>query len=378
MSSDEDTRPTHNEPTFNYSDDGGELSDLEDEQYSDGGHNDDGRGHLGNVHDDLPPEPVAASIHKLPSFKKRDRNISAEESVRLEQVRKELRDQKAHIVENDEPEEIDPQQALRDEIDQHFARALASGKKKRKKVDEDDLERSMDEELANMRDAMKSAAEYDAVSNGQRKPAVAKLKMLSQVTSMLTNKHLQDSILDNQLLDSIRLWLEPLPDRSLPSLDIQTEMLDILEKLPIGSDHLRESGVGKIVYFYTKSPRVEMRIRRKADQLVAKWSRLVIKRSENYRERRHELREYTQDDRQKYRPDPVEEEGDEKRLHVRIPQAVAADYDIAPQSTVRVDKVKSRPDNSSFRRLKNTMRAIKTGPKRSTPKVSIEGKNLGT
>ncbi|KAI9018612.1 hypothetical protein CLU79DRAFT_805146 [Phycomyces nitens] len=378
MSSDEDTRPTHNEPTFNYSDDGGELSDLEDEQYSDGGHIDNGRGHLGNVHDDLPPEPVATSIHKLPSFKKRDRNISAEESVRLEQVRKELRDQKAHIVENDEPEDIDPQQALRDEIDQHFARALASGKKKRKKVDEDDLERSMDEELANMRDAMKSAAEYDAVSNGQRKPAVAKLKMLSQVTNMLTNKHLQDSILDNQLLDSIRLWLEPLPDRSLPSLDIQTEMLDILEKLPIGSDHLRESGVGKIVYFYTKSPRVEMRIRRKADQLVAKWSRLVIKRSENYRERRHELREYTQDDRQKYRPDPVEEEGDEKRLHVRIPQAVAADYDIAPQSTVRVDKVKNRPDNSSFRRLKNTMRAIKTGPKRSTPKVSIEGKNLGT
>ncbi|KAI7870053.1 hypothetical protein BDF14DRAFT_1874092 [Spinellus fusiger] len=354
--------------------------------YSDGGHNDESyaQSSSGGYHEQS-HEPIAGALQKLPSFKKRNRDVSTEESIRLEQVRKELREQKMAL---EKEEDVDPQQALRDEIDQHFARALASGKKKRKRVDEDDLERSMDEELATMREEMKRAAEDDTLANTQRRPAVSKLKMLTKVTGILTNKHLQDSILDNQLLESIRLWLEPLPDRSLPSLDIQTEMLDILDKLPIGSDHLRESGVGKIVYFYTKSPRIEMRIRRKADQLVAKWSRLVIKRSENYRERRHELREYRQEDRQviqslkeshprkRYRPEPIEEEGDEKRLHVRIPQAVAADYDIAPQSTVHVDKTKSKPDNSSFRRLKNTMRAMKTGPKRTTPKVSIEGKNL--
>lgn len=65
-----------------------------------------------------------------------------------------------------------------------------------------------------------------------------------------------------------------------------------LLQLPIASDHLRESGVGKIVYFYQKSPRVDPRIKRKAEQLIAKWSRLVIKRSANYSERQHELREY--------------------------------------------------------------------------------------
>lgn len=113
---------------------------------------------------------------------------------------------------------------------------------------------------------------------------------------LILSKHLHDAILDNGLLDSIRQWLEPLPDRSLPSLDIQSEMLDILDKLPIAGDHLRESGVGKIVYFYTKSPRIEPRMKRKADQLVAKWSRLVIKRSENYKERRHAVQEYRQED----------------------------------------------------------------------------------
>lgn len=107
---------------------------------------------------------------------------------------------------------------------------------------------------------------------------------------------MHDAILDNGLLDSIRQWLEPLPDRSLPSLDIQSEMLDVLDRLPIAGDHLRESGVGKIVYFYTKSPRIEPSMKRKADQLVAKWSRLVIKRSENYKERRPEVQEFRHED----------------------------------------------------------------------------------
>lgn len=47
----------------------------------------------------------------------------------------------------------------------------------------------------------------------------------------IISKRAQDAILDNQLLDMVRLWLEPLPDRSLPSLDIQNELLDALDKV---------------------------------------------------------------------------------------------------------------------------------------------------
>ncbi|KAF7732881.1 Transcription factor iws1 [Apophysomyces ossiformis] len=329
------------------------------------------------------PAAPESKPQKLPSFKKRTREISEEESAKLEAVRRELREKRKEgdaATEGTKEEEIDPQQALRDEIDRQFAKALASGKKKRKRMNEDDLERSMDEELSNLRERMKNAAEEDAIANSNKKPAISKLKMLSEVTSMLNNKLLQDSILDNQLLDTIRLWLEPLPDRSLPALDIQTEMLDVMDNLPIASDHLRESGVGKIVYFYTKSPRVETRVRRKAEQLVARWSRLVIKRSENYRERRHEQREFRQEDiarrPKNFRTEAEEEDIDSRRMHVRIPQAVAADYDIMPQSVVRVDKTKNKPD-TSFKRLREKMRSIKTGQKRSTPKVSIQGKDLG-
>lgn len=42
--------------------------------------------------------------------------------------------------------------------------------------------------------------------------------------------------------------------------------------------------------------------------------------------------------RKKYKRPEQEPEEDTNRMHVRIPMAVAADYDIAPQSTVRTDK----------------------------------------
>ncbi|KAG0747958.1 hypothetical protein G6F57_007284 [Rhizopus arrhizus] len=329
-------------------------------------------------------EETTRASSKLPSFKKKSRENNEEERARLEEVRREIREMKKSTSRDDDEQDkpVDPQQALRDEIDREFAKALSGGKKKKRRRDGEDLEHAMDDELSSLRDRMRNACEKDAISNGNRQPALAKLKMLNEVTGTLTNKHLQDLILDNGLLDTIRLWLEPLPDRSLPSLDIQVAMLDILDRLPISGEHLRESGVGKIVYFYTKSPRIEQHIKRKADQLVAKWSRLVIKRSENYKERRHTVQELRHEDlvqkRRRYKPqdEPEEERAGSSRMHVRIPQAVAADYDIVPQSIIRTDKNRNTKADNTFRRLNNTMRTIKTGPKRTTPKVSIEGKDM--
>ncbi|OBZ83588.1 Transcription factor IWS1 [Choanephora cucurbitarum] len=384
---DEDT--VRQEKLFGSSEEEEEMSDLDGDQASD-----NEESYRVNTEYDDASEPVAEQQEethvttKLPSFKKKQRDVDAEENARLEEVRREIRELKNNTAPTDEriddeqDEPIDPQQALRDEIDREFEKALRGGKKRRKRQDGEDLENSLDEELATLRENMRNASEEDSVANGERRPALAKLKMLTEASTMLTNKHLYDAILDNGLLDVIRLWLEPLPDRSLPSLDIQSEMLGVLDKLPISGDHLRESGVGKIVYFYSKSPRIEPAMKRKADQLVAKWSRMVIKRSENYKERRPVVQEYSQIDalhqRKRYKR-PKEEPEDEKaqaRHFVHVPQAVAADYDVAPQSTVRLDKNRNNKPDNTFRRLNNTMRSIKTGPKRTTPKVSIEGKGM--
>jgi len=331
-------------------------------------------------------EPVRRP--KLPSFKKRQREsedgpsekIDLSEEIRL-QKEKSARTEVDEEGELEEQGEVDPQQALRDELDREFALALSSGKRKKKKVDEYELEKNTDEMMAALRDRMKDAAYNDIAANEDKRPAISKLKMLNTVTSALTKTHLHEQFLENQILEAIKLWLEPLPDGSLPSLDIQTEMLDILAKLPIRTDNLRESGIGRVMFFYTKCPRIEPKVKRSADQLVAKWSRPILRRSADYREKRMQTKEYREDDRDFYRRPrytaPTEEDESESSstVHARIPQALASDFEIVPQSTVRADRMKGK-NEGKFKRLKDTMRAMKTGPKRMTPKVSIEGKGV--
>src|SRR5262245_55771949 len=92
--------------------------------------------------------------------------------------------------------------------------------------------------------------------------------------------------MDNNLLEGVRRWLEPLPDRSLPALNIQQEFFPILKKMEfIDSAVLKESGLGRVVLFYTKCKRVTPGISRQANDLVSIWSRPIIKRSANWRDR---------------------------------------------------------------------------------------------
>lgn len=70
------------------------------------------------------------------------------------------------------------------------------------------------------------------------------------------------------MLESVRLWLEPLPDASLPAYSIQKEMFAALEELPIKTVHLRESGIGKVVLFYQQSRKPQVSIKHIAEKLV--------------------------------------------------------------------------------------------------------------
>ncbi|KAI8060089.1 hypothetical protein BC940DRAFT_371553 [Gongronella butleri] len=311
------------------------------------------------------PTLTSTTAQQLPSFKKRVR--TEEEQAELEKLREDLRQERQSRQDEDPDNEapLDPQQVIRNEVAEAFNKALNTGKKRRRKLDGDDVQGSKDEELANLSERMKIAAETDAIANEQRKPAIAKLKMMDEVLVTLNNSSLFDSILDNQLLEAIRVWLEPLPDRALPSLQIQHELLEILDKLPAAAEHLRESGIGKIVLFYKKSPRVEQPVQRKAEHLIAKWTRLVLRRSENYRDRSHQVEEYTEDDRLQprrkvFRPEDAAKDIDYSRMMVSVPRPVAPDYDIAPRSTVRADRARAGK-SQQYKRLKSKMRNLGSG-----------------
>lgn len=151
--------------------------------------------------------------------------------------------------------------------------------RKKKQQDEEDLEMLNDEAVASLRKDMLRAAEEDFEQNNLGRPAVYKLKMLPRVVELMQKTALAETIVEGGLLEAVRAWLEPLPDRSLPALNIQRPLFNLLRTLSIELSALKSSGLGKVVYFYTKCKRVDPQIKRVADQLVADWMRPILRRS---------------------------------------------------------------------------------------------------
>ena len=151
--------------------------------------------------------------------------------------------------------------------------------RKKKQQDEEDLEMLNDEAVATLRKDMLRAADDDREQNELGRPAVNKLKMLPRVVDLMQKTALAETIVEGGLLEAVRAWLEPLSDRSLPALNIQRPLFNLLRTLPIELSALKSSGLGKVVYFYTKCKRVDPQIKRVADQLVADWMRPILRRS---------------------------------------------------------------------------------------------------
>lgn len=178
-------------------------------------------------------------------------------------------------------------------LEEKLDRILKKPKVRRSRRDEDDLEQYLDEKILRLKDEMNIAAQMDIdtlnkrIETGEKSLiAIQKVKLLPKVESTLSKANLADTILDNNLLQSVRIWLEPLPDGSLPSFEIQKSLFAAIDNLPIKTEHLKESGLGRIMIFYTKSKRVEPQLGRMADKLIAEWTRPVIGASDNYRDKR--------------------------------------------------------------------------------------------
>ena len=189
--------------------------------------------------------------------------------------------------------ELDASQRSRRELEDKLDRLLKKPSVRRTRRDEDDLEQYLDEKILRLKDEMNVAAQMDIetlnkrIENNEKTLiAMQKVKLLPKVVSALSKANLADTILDNNLLQSVRIWLEPLPDGSLPSFEIQKSLFSALDKLPVKTEHLKESGLGRVIIFYTKSKRVEPQLARLAEKLIAEWTRPIIGASDNYRDKR--------------------------------------------------------------------------------------------
>ncbi|KAL0283723.1 UNVERIFIED_CONTAM: protein IWS11 [Sesamum angustifolium] len=94
---------------------------------------------------------------------------------------------------------------------------------------------------------------------------------------VLPRKQLQQEFLDHGVLTLLKNWLEPLPDGSLPNINIRAAVLKILNDFPIDleqydrREQLKKSGLGKVIMFFSKSDEETTANRKLAKELVDKW-----------------------------------------------------------------------------------------------------------
>ena len=263
----------------------------------------------------------------------------------------------------------DPEAARRWDLDRAMDSAVSRKQVKRRKKDDEfvctpwetrlikkDLDNAQEDKIKALKAAMDQAADKDFEAIKNKMPATHKLAMLPIVESILAKSALHELLLDTFVLMTIRRWLEPLPDRSLPAYSIQRTLLTSLTKLPITKEHLAESGIGKIIIFYRNSPRVEQSIRRLADGLWVEWSRPILRKSANFRDRQIATASYDASMAIPVRKDPNQQES--KRTV--IPRQIHSTFDIAPKATLNMNSMpisrSSRAENNDqYKRLKMKM-----------------------
>lgn len=365
-------------------DDDSELSDLDEEQFKD--------------FDEVGPNGEEPAVFNLPSFRKKSGSGTAK-STKKNKSKSARRgslsdDDVGKIYSDDEerpnkrgsgpkskipPRPTDPEELKKWELDRAMDAAIAP-QKKRKKKDEDDLIASMDDEIVQLSERMRLAAQADAEANAEKRIATAKLKLLPEVQRILRSQALYDSILDNNMLVSMKHWLEPLPDKSLPALNIQKTIFDALQALPIKTEHLRESGVGKVVLFYKKSKKPEEFIKVQANTLVSDWSRPIIRKSASHKTKRIKTVDYDGPSAVPHlmsRPSLPETNTSNQyksKGGTSIPRGEKA-YEIAPRSRDLVGLQQRSDGGEAYKRIKNTLKDLgkKSGKKGG---VSIEGRGI--
>lgn len=115
------------------------------------------------------------------------------------------------------------------------------------------------EVLGNLITKMKIAADLDRNLNLMNQPTVKKIVLLKEVKQYLHIVQYHQYLIEQlHLLDVIRDWLTPLPDKSLPELTIREEMYKIIELL-----HLEQYQAQDLRdYFLISNERVQI-IRKK-------------------------------------------------------------------------------------------------------------------
>nr|CDJ82443.1 IWS1 domain containing protein [Haemonchus contortus] len=269
----------------------------------------------------------------------------------------------------------------------------AERKKKRKRRDAGiDIINDDDGVIAHMVNAMKNAAKDDRHSNTERKPALKKRKMLHDVKMMLLRMDMLEAMIDGGMMSAVSEWLAPLPDKSLPALEIRTELLKILSGFGnLDQGVLKQSGLGRAVMLLYKHPRETKENKALAAQIIREWSRPIFQLDTDFRSVSREERVQRDLDHmssvKKKRmsgeagpSETVVPKTTEREINrARVPRPSTKDYVVRPKSNVE-GEFKGERKAKAFARLDKTHREFLERTRKLKAKraigVSLEGRNM--
>ncbi|KAF2199455.1 hypothetical protein GQ43DRAFT_420259 [Delitschia confertaspora ATCC 74209] len=282
---------------------------------------------------------------------------------RKSRKRKEGRVRGATPDENEE-ENLTPEERRKRALDRAMDNMMKSTTTRRRRKDGIDLEQMADQEIEDLRKRMAEAAEADNEGRQRGEPASHKLKLLPEVVALLNKNTLKESIVDPEinLLEAVRFFLEPLSDGSLPAYDIQKELFAALAKLPINKETLVASGIGKVIWFYTKSKVPEVGIKRQAERLFMDWTRPILRRTDDYRKKEFQQADFDQSKLPVRSHQPVTSQAVARAKALEAPrnwqrarmEAGPTTYTIVPKSNVVAEEPARRTGGGDdiFKRLK--------------------------
>lgn len=124
---------------------------------------------------------------------------------------------------------------------------------------------------------MNELYEKDVQLNAEGKPGHHKMDKVDDICAKIIRKETQEAFIKMGILKRLKVWLEPLPDQSLPNQKVKKAILDLLAQLRVSKIDLLESGVGKIVHFYSKNSREAVDVRKTARAIVKKWKAMIVR-----------------------------------------------------------------------------------------------------
>ncbi|RLN60545.1 hypothetical protein BBJ29_007162 [Phytophthora kernoviae] len=249
---------------------------------------------------------------------------------------------------------------------------------------------------------MDKAYADDLASIEQRRPALEKIKFMDSALHILRKLQFQPMLLDFDLLTIVKKWIQPLENGTLPNVGLRTKMLDMVSKMPVFKEHLKRSGLGKVVMILMKHPQETLENKELCRSLVERWSRSVFnktldfsklaeleaEKAENavYRRRERMRKQKKSKDRghtsdrggnvfNPQRDSKQEVMGSER---AELPDQLHFDFLLRPQSKVDVNSMQSKkadPDSRKARLVKRMQEIARPGKKtKRATGVSIEGR----